>query len=118
METIKKNLKRKISLTEGFEPIATDEEYYFALGQLATFIKSNGKKANPDDVVKFTRTKNATELKKKIVTFFKTNYDNVNNSNNKLNNMLAMVADYEPETNKVDDILLVAGILEESILYE
>ena len=100
-ETIRKELRRKIQSKES-EMIISDEEYFYAVGQLVNYFislsKAKDKKhslANP-----FFNIKNDAALKDKLFQYFmKYNYQ-VNFSGIWFNNLYAMICHYNESVKK------------------
>ncbi|EJP6472482.1 type I-B CRISPR-associated protein Cas8b/Csh1 [Clostridium botulinum] len=118
---VKASLRDKIS-QENTGSIDNDKEYYFAVGQLASYLISLSKAAkkthslaNPiinaksDDRIK-------AELKK---LFKKYGYAIDREMSRRFDNLMAMVSSYIPDTEeKVNDDLIIAGYLHSSLIYE
>ncbi|NFN86781.1 type I-B CRISPR-associated protein Cas8b/Csh1 [Clostridium sporogenes] len=118
---VKASLRDKIS-QENTGSIDNDKEYYFAVGQLASYLISLSKAAkkthslaNPiinaksDDRIK-------AELKK---LFKKYGYAIDRKMSRRFDNLMTMVSLYIPDTEeKVNDDLIIAGYLHSSLIYE
>lgn len=117
-ETIRKELRRKIQSKES-EMIISDEEYFYAVGQLVNYFislsKAKDKKhslANP-----FFNIKNDAALKDKLFQYFmKYNYQ-VNFSGIWFNNLYAMICHYM-KASKIDQNSMIAGYISNNILYQ
>ncbi|AWB30803.1 type I-B CRISPR-associated protein Cas8b/Csh1 [Clostridium botulinum] len=118
---VKASLRDKVS-REKTASIDNDKEYYFAVGQLASFLISLSKAAkkthslaNPiinaksDDRIK-------VELKK---LFKKYSYAIDRKMSRRFDNLMTMVSSYIPDPEeKVNDDLIIAGYLHSSLIYE
>ncbi|BAQ13944.1 putative CRISPR-associated protein Cas8 [Clostridium botulinum] len=118
---VKASLRDKIS-QEKTASIDNDKEYYFAVGQVASYLISLSKAAkkthslaNPiinaksDDRIK-------AELKK---LFKKYNYTMDRRISRRFDNLMYMVSAYIPDLEeKVNDDLIIAGYLHSSLIYE
>lgn len=97
----------------------SEEEYYFGVGQVIMYFVSlskAGKKthslANP-----FLKEKSGEQLKKKLRdTFHKYNYT-IEVKAKRFNRLFAMIAAYE-ESEKINEDMLLAGYLSNSLIYE
>lgn len=117
-EAIRKELRRKIQSKE-VERIVSDEEYYYAVGQLVNYFislsKTKDKKhslANP-----FFNIRNDQALKDKLRQYF-VKYDyQLNYAGSWFNHLYAMICNYT-KAEKVDQSSMVAGYINNNILYE
>ena len=117
-ESIRKELRRKIQSKET-EQITSDEEYYYAVGQLVNYFislsKAKDKKhslANP-----FFNIKNNQALKDKLRQYFiKYNYQ-LKCSGTWFNNLYAMICNYT-KAEKTDQNSMIAGYINNNILYQ
>lgn len=115
---IKGSLRNKINASDTGK-IDNDKEYYFAVGQLVSYLlsKNKGRKkvhslANP-----FINGKNNEIIKDKLRNFYKRyNYD-IDMNGRRFKNLYAMILGYEPET-KVNQDMIIAGYLNSSLIYE
>ncbi|MCQ2015240.1 type I-B CRISPR-associated protein Cas8b/Csh1 [Clostridium butyricum] len=99
--------------------IEDDKQYYFAVGQLISYLlsKSKGKKKPHSLANQFINSKNNEDLKEKLRKLYvKYSYDPDINSK-RFNNLYAMIVGYLPE-GKVDTDLVIAGYLNSSLIYE
>ena len=117
-EAIRKELRRKIQSKE-VERIVSDEEYYYAVGQLVNYFislsKTKDKKhslANP-----FFNIRNDQALKDKLRQYF-VKYDyQLNYAGSWFNRLYAMICNYT-KADKIDQSSMVAGYINNNILYE
>jgi len=111
-------LREKIN-GEKNEKIDNDDEYYFAVGQISSYLLSLSKssKRMHSLINPILNCKTDEKLKLQLRTLFiKYNYD-IAKASKRFNNLSVMVFGYEPEC-KVNDNMLVAGYLYSSLIYE
>ncbi|HEY5588115.1 MAG TPA: CRISPR-associated protein Cse4 [Candidatus Paceibacterota bacterium] len=115
---IASNLREKIN-SKQTDAIDNDDEYYFAVGQISSYLLSlnkSGKKMH-SLINPLLNCKTDEKLKAQLQMFFKKyNYD-IKKESKRFNNFSAMVLGYKPESN-VNDNMLVAGYLYSSLIYE
>lgn len=117
LSKVKNDLREKIEVRDS--SISNDNEYFFAIGQLANFFitRSKGKNkplslANP-----IINAKKDNIIKEKLKSLYKKyNYD-INSSFIKFKNMYYMVLAYQVE-GKINEDLIIAGYLSSSLLFE
>ena len=112
------SLRNKIISEQTFD-IDGEDEYYFAVGQLVSYLislnKSNNKTHNLINPI--LNCKDDKKLKQEIAKLFKKyNYD-INKSNKKFNKLASMVLSYVPE-KEFNTTLLIAGYLSNNLIYE
>ncbi len=116
---IKNTLKHKI-IEKGEDKIESDREYFFAVGQLTSFLlsKSKGKNkplslANP-----IINAKNDKVIKTKLEQLYmKYNYDLDLVKDIRFKNLYTMIIGYEIE-GYINKDLIIAGYLSNNIIYE
>ena len=115
---IRKNLSDKIN-KKGYCQIESDEEYFYAVGQLVYYFislnKSKDKKhslANP-----FFNARNNELLQKKITQFFKKYNYIIGTTNLRFNNLYSMVSSYEL-TGRVKSEEIIAGYISSNLIYD
>lgn len=115
---IRKNLSDKIN-KKGYSQIESDEEYFYAVGQLVYYFislnKSKDKKhslANP-----FFNARNNELLQKKITQFFKKYNYIIGTTNLRFNNLYSMVSSYEL-TGRVKSEEIIAGYISSNLIYD
>lgn len=115
---IRKNLSDKIN-KKGYSQIESDEEYFYAVGQLVYYFislnKSKDKKhslANP-----FFNARNNELLQKKITQFFKKDNYIIGTTNLRFNNLYSMVSSYEL-TGRVKSEEIIAGYISSNLIYD
>ena len=112
----KLRIKINDDVTGRFE---SDEEYYFAIGQLVSYFLSlsKGKKRPQSLVNPFINAKNNEIIKGKLrALYLKYNYTIEKNSK-RFNNLYGMILAYIPESSVNQDLIL-AGYLRSSLIYE
>jgi len=115
---IASGLREKINSKET-EKIESDNEYYFAVGQISSYLLSLNKssKRMHSLINPILNCKTDEKLKLQLEMLFKKyNYAIVKESK-RFNNFSAMVLGYEAE-GKVNDNMLTAGYLYSSLIYE
>ncbi|NFK66325.1 hypothetical protein FDB14_17510 [Clostridium botulinum] len=118
---LKDNLLNKVSKKEGYFPIESDVEYYYAAGQCISFMcyryTNINKGLNKDLVSKQTMlSENYTDLKKRIKMLFGKCSNMLYQEDKKFNNCLAAIMGYIPECNNINVDALQLGYLENNIL--
>ncbi|MGY0373977.1 type I-B CRISPR-associated protein Cas8b/Csh1 [Clostridium sp. JNZ J1-5] len=115
---VKNSLREKISQNQTAS-IENDREYYFAVGQLASYFISLSKSkkkvhslANP-----IINAKTDKRIKEQLERMFnKYNYD-IDDRIKKFKNLYAMTVSYEPD-GKIEKDLIIAGYLHSNLIYE
>lgn len=118
VQNIKSSLRDKVNENDT-EKIGNDEEYYFAVGQLVSYLlsKSKGKKKPHSLANQFISGKNNIDIKEKLRKLYvKYSYDPDINGK-RFNNLYAMIVGYVPE-GKVNQDLMIAGYLNSNLIYE
>lgn len=115
---VKSSLRDKICQNET-PSIDNDAEYYFAVGQLASYFISLNKSskkvhslANP-----IINAKNDERIKMEFRRMFKKYNYTISRGRKRFDNLMAMVSSYVPES-KIDEDLIVAGYLHSNIIFE
>ncbi|WP_253198966.1 CRISPR-associated protein Cse4 [Clostridium estertheticum] len=112
------SLREKIN-NKQTDKIESDNEYYFAVGQISSYLlsKSKSSKKVHSLINPLLNCKTDEKLKLQLQMLFKKyNYD-IQKESKRFNNFSAMVLGYQTES-KVDDNMLVAGYLYSSLIYE
>lgn len=115
---IKNSLRVKIN-SNITDKLDNDDEYYFAVGQLVSYLlsKSKGKKKPHSLANPFINGKNNNEIKEKLRKLYaKYSYD-LDMNGKRFNNLYAMIIGYVPE-DKVNQDLIVGGYLSNGLIYE
>ncbi|HCW52771.1 MAG TPA: type I-B CRISPR-associated protein Cas8b/Csh1 [Clostridium sp.] len=118
ISSIKDSLRNKIN-SEYTDSITNDTEYYFAVGQMVSYLlsKNKGKKKVQSLANPFINGKNNEVIKEKLRNFYKRyNYD-IDMSGKRFKNLYAMILSYEPDS-KVDQDMIIAGYLHSNLIYE
>lgn len=111
-------LREKIN-SEKNEKLDNDNEYYFAVGQISSYLLSlnRSSKRMHSLINPILNCKTDEKLKLQLrILFVKYNYD-IAKASKRFNNLSVMVFGYEPE-GKVNDNMLVSGYLYGSLIYE
>lgn len=118
LKDIKASLREKINFNET-QSIQSDEEYYFAVGQIASYLISLNKSYNKNHSLlnPILNTKNKLKLKEEIMKLFKKYNYSIKKDSKRFNNLYSMILAYSPET-KINEDLLLAGYLNSSLIYE
>lgn len=120
MANVQDSLREKIN-QEQTGRIQTDEEYYFAVGQLVNYYislnrSSKEKKvhalANP-----FFSIKSDVMLKEKLNAFFLRYNHAIKFTRRRFNHMHAMVAGYQPQ-DEPNQSMIIQGYLSSNLIYE
>ena len=115
---LKKNLRLKINneVTGKFD---SDDEYYFGVGQIVSYLlsKNKGKKKPHSLANPFINAKDNKVIKEKLRNFYKKyNYD-IDMNGRRFKNLYAMILGYEADT-KVNQDMIIAGYLNNNLIYE
>lgn len=116
-QCVRKQLQNKILGTENCV-IESDEEYYYAVGQLASYFLSLTKTKNRKQslINPFMNAKSDKLLKTRLKQCYtKYNYDIVEN-NSRFNHLYGMILSYEPES-EVNQDLIVLGYISDNLIY-
>ncbi|WP_042274353.1 type I-B CRISPR-associated protein Cas8b/Csh1 [[Clostridium] dakarense] len=118
LKDTKNALREKINSKET-QSIQSDEEYYFAIGQVANYLISLNKSGNKTHSLlnPILNTKNEIKLKEEIMKLFKKHNYAIKKDSKRFNNLYSMILGYNPE-NKINEDLLLAGYLNSSLIYE
>jgi CRISPR-associated protein Csh1 len=120
LNEIRSDLREKINFSET-KYISSDEEYYFAVGQLINYLlsKSKGKNKPQSLVNPFINAKNNLFIKEKLLALYKKyNYDiEIKSKAKRFNNLYTMVLGYEA-LSEVNQNMIIAGYLNSSLIYE
>ena len=120
LNEIRRDLREKINFSET-KYISSDEEYYFAVGQLINYLlsKSKGKNKPQSLVNPFINAKNNLFIKEKLLALYKKyNYDiEIKSKAKRFNNLYTMILGYEP-LSEVNQNMIIAGYLNSSLMYE
>ncbi|MEW9096962.1 MAG: type I-B CRISPR-associated protein Cas8b/Csh1 [Clostridiaceae bacterium] len=115
---VKNSLREKINDSNtGF--IENDKEYYFAVGQLASYFisLSKGKNKVHSLVNPIINAKSDERIKSELGKMYKKYNYAISTSNKRFKNLFAMVSGYASEM-KVEEDLIIAGYLHSNLIYE
>lgn len=115
---IKNLLRSKINENET-QTIENDNEYWFAVGQLASYFISLSKSKNKMNSLAnpIINAKTDTRVKEELRKMYKKYNYVINTGNKRFKNLFAMVSSYRPEGN-IDEDLIIAGYLHSNLIYE
>ncbi len=119
MVEIRDSIREKINQKEEYVSFQTDEEYYYATGQLIRYFISLNKSTkkvhslfNP-----FLTIKKDEMLKEKLEGLFKKYNYTIETSSMRFNNIYSMVTHYVPEDTDNHNYL-IAGYISKNLIYE
>ena len=112
------NLRRKVNSSRT-DKVDTDLEYYFAVGQITSYLISLNKSSKKMHslINPIINCKTDEGLKSEISKLFKKYNYVIRKENKKFNNLKAMILGYEAE-GKIKEDILVAGYLYNNLIYE
>lgn len=118
LESIKKSLRYKINLSEN-SSIDSDDEYYFAIGQIVSYLLSKSKSSTvPLGLLKPILNSAKNEIVKEKVRVMYNKYNHEKDVNTKrFKNMYTMVLGYIPD-NQINQDMIHAGYLSNNLMYE
>lgn len=121
IKNIMVSLKHKLILEE-LAVCESDEEFYFAAGQLGYYILSQsiGDRKNFGIFEQILNAKDSSQLKKKLKEIFAIYKHAFGFNNVKFKNAMSMVMGYEADRKMVDSMqdMLLAGLLANNVFYE
>ena len=115
--SVRERLKEKI-MADGSNILESDEEYYYAIGQLVSyFISLNKSKNKMQSLVNpFINAKSNNMLKEKLRQFYKKYNYSINDSNKRFNHLYEMIISYDPD-GKVNQDLIILGYVSDNLIY-
>ena len=115
---IASGLREKINNKET-NKIESDNEYYFAVGQISSYLLSlNRSSSKMHSLINpLLNCKTDEKLKLQLQMFFKKYNYRIKKESKRFNNFSAMVLGYQVE-GKVNDNMLIAGYLYSNLIYE
>lgn len=119
LDTVYESLRGKTRNKE-MSSLVEDDEYYFAVGQVAYFLLSKSKSASKKQslINPIINCSNNEIMMQKLKGLYKKyNYD-IDLSSLRFSNLYDMILRYIPENKKVNDDVLVAGFLCKNLIYE
>ncbi len=120
MSEIREQLLKHVVQTKEDWEFESDDEYYFAVGQVSKYILGLSKKSKADQKLDMLRpifsVKEDDLIKKRLVLLME-KYDHaIRTMYGRTNELLAKVLTYKP-TEKVNDAMILAGYLDKSVIY-
>lgn len=111
-------IRDKINVKE-YVSIESDEEYYYAVGQLVSFLLSKNKSKRRDHSLlnSFLNLKTDKMLKDRLTVLLKKYSYAIDAYSRRFNQLLGMVVAYQPEAEKKQDYL-IAGYISPNLIYE
>lgn len=114
---------RKMINDENVMDVINDDEYYFLTGQIISYLldkskaKADNKKHNMAN--QFLECKRNKRLQKEVYDIFlKYSHELYRSNGNGFDKALASLSMYQPETDRVNTEMLLAGYLAKSIFYK
>lgn len=121
LKEVKDSLRKKINIKfdEATSSIENDDEYYFAVGQLAGyFISLNKSKNKPHSLANpVINARNDKRIKDEFIKLYKKYNYAIPYTKGRFENLMAIVKSYEPIGNVQDD-LIIAGYLHSNLIFE
>lgn len=114
---LRKGIEKKVFSMETY-PIESDEEYYYAIGQMVSFLisLSKAKDKNQSLLNPFMNAKSDAMIKKRLLQLYKKYNYNISNNSRRVKNLLAMIEGYKPE-GKVNQELIILGYACDNLIY-
>lgn len=112
-------LKEKIEKNE-LAVCQTDEEFYFAAGQVIYYLVSQSEAQNKTQalVTPFLELSTSTKLKQAIITMYKRYGYKIKLADNKTKNLIGMVTGYETKSKASDyQDLIISGICSKNVIF-
>lgn len=113
------NMKTKV-FADTVIPLENDQEYYYAVGQLAAYLislsKAKDKEKNHSLLNPFLNAKSDEIIKRRLSQIYKKYNYNIPNSYKRVKNLLAMVEGYVPD-GKIDQEKIILGYASDSLIY-
>lgn len=118
VQDVKLKLREKIN-SDVTGKLESDDEYYFAIGQMVSYLlsKSKGKKKPHSLAASFINAKSDEKVREDLRKLFKKySYDDSINGR-RFNNLYAMILGYKAE-GAVNQDMIIAGYLNNNLVYE
>lgn len=114
---LRERMERKV-LADTTIPLENDEEYYYAVGQLAAFLLSlsKSKDKNHSLLNPLLNAKTDETIKKRILQIYKKYNYNIPLNSKRVKNLLALVEGYAPE-GKVNQEMIILGYAVDNLIY-
>jgi len=118
MREIREDLREKINKRE-YDSIKSDEEYYYAVGQLVRYFITLNKtsKKNHSLFNPFLNIKSDKILKEKLAVFFKKYNYTIEEKDLRFNNIYKLVISYRPNS-EINQDYMIAGYISNNLIYE
>lgn len=119
IKCISESLFEKIN-SKQTQCIQSDEEYYFAIGQLASYLISKNKSSknkNHSLINPILNARNKEKLMLEIRNLFKKYNYAIDYGSKRFDNLYAMIVGYEVEDKKINGDLLIGGYLYSNLIY-
>ncbi|URZ04946.1 type I-B CRISPR-associated protein Cas8b/Csh1 [Clostridium felsineum] len=118
MTDISNKIREKINSNKTIR-IESDSEYYFAVGQMASYLISLNKSSKKMHslINPILNCKSNDRLKDEILKLFKKYNYAIKKDNKRFNNLGSMILGYKPE-GKLDESVLIDGYLYNNLIYE
>lgn len=119
LNDIKSDLRIKMNCSdEKSKIIRTDEEFYYAIGQLSKYFMTLSKSGNKNYsyINPILNTHSNSRIIKELEKMFK-KYNYAIYGNRRFDSLYSMILGYKPK-NKVNHEMLIVGYLNENLIYE
>lgn len=115
---MQEKLREKIN-AHNTEQLKTDDEYYYAVGQLINYFLSLSRgKSKPQSLLHpFINAKSNEVIKEKLRTLYKKYSYTIEQNSKRFNNLYGMIISYKPE-GKINQDMILAGYLRNNLIYE
>lgn len=115
---MQEKLREKIN-AHNTEQLKTDDEYYYAVGQLINYFLSLSRgKSKPQSLLHpFINAKSNEIIKEKLRTLYKKYSYTIEQNSKRFNNLYGMIISYKPE-GKINQDMILAGYLRNNLIYE
>ena len=112
------SLEEKINMNE-YKPIKNDDEYYFSVGQIVSYLltKYKGKNRPLSLAGPFTNAKDNVTLKENLRKMYNKYSYAVNIGDKRFKNYYVLVTGYVPE-NEVNQDMIIAGLLSKNLIFK
>lgn len=120
LNDIRSELRAKINdLAHDSKVIQTDEEYYYAIGQLAKYFMSLSKTGNKTyfSINRILNIHSSKNIMKELEKMFKKYNYAIKFNNKRFENLYSIILEYETNS-KVNHEMLIAGYISENLIYE
>lgn len=110
------SVKKKIN-ADTTVPLENDTEYYYAVGQLVSYLLSlsKSKENNQSLLNPFLNAKTDAEIKRRILQIYKKYNYRISSNSRRARNLLALVEGYVP--GEVDQEMIILGYNSDRLIY-